>query len=138
MRTMTTVIRTAIVATATADSADAVVTSNLDPSTIGAASSTTMNATEASRPRPPRRRITFEAYRRGSPAAAYRTYLDHAPQRSRRGQHPAHHPRAAVRESRSRSPVGAGHAGILARSSTPAETPSGGRPLLEEGASFVP
>ena len=50
-----------------------------------------------SRPRPepasartPSRRITHEGYRRVPPARTYRTYLGGVPERSRRGQHPAH------------------------------------------------
>src|SRR5690349_12576705 len=89
---MRTVRRTAIVAAATADSADWVLESSCEPTANGAASRTTMNATEANRPRPPRKRITFEAYRRPRSAPTYRTYPGRVPKRSRTGQQFAHHP----------------------------------------------
>jgi hypothetical protein len=136
MRTIRTVRRTAIVAAATADSADWALGSSCEPTANGAASSMTMNATEASRPRPPRRRITFEAYRRPRSEPTYRTYPGRVPKRSRTGQQFAHHPPRAPSEHRVFRPR---RAGILGRSST---APGIGNQevgrLLEEGASFVP
>src|SRR5262245_60109722 len=92
---MTTVSSTATVATASAETADWAEASSLEPSANGAASSTTMNATEATRPRPPSRRITFESVR----AALFRTDLPDVP-RERPQKVPSRSTRRAPRGRR--------------------------------------